>query len=112
MTKPKSQTRVPNFVFVVDRASFIAWTMGILLDRKVEHHPPKHDGELLCDVVVHEVIGDTLENREAEKVLKKGGTVMLTVGSKPFSLLRLDKKQQAYVETRIPATTTSKRRKA
>ena len=103
-----TKVRIPNFVFVVDRASFIAWTMGILLDRKVKHHPPKHDGELSCDVVVHEVIGDTLENREAEKVLKKGGTVMLTAGSKPFSLLRLDKKKQAYVETRIPTTTKSK----
>ena len=103
-----TKVRIPNFVFVVDRPSFIAWTKGILLERKVEHHPPKHDGELSCDVVVHEVIGDTLENREAEKVLKKGGTVMLTAGSKPFSLLRLDKKKQAYVETRIPTTTKSK----
>ena len=72
---------------VVDRAGFIAWTEGILLKR----------------TRTTMVIGDTTENREAEKILKRGGTVMLTVSGKPFSLVRPDKKRGGYVETPLVA---------
>lgn len=70
---------------VVDRASFIAWTKGILLERT---------GTTL-------VIGDRDENRKAEEILLKGGTALLTVDGRPFSALRADQEQRRYVETRL-----------
>ena len=49
------------------------------------------------------IVGDTLANREAEKILKKGGVVLLTIASKPYSTLRLNKKQKCYEETLLKA---------
>jgi len=72
-----------NFDIAVDRASFIKWTEGYLLYR----------------TKTKMIVGDTMANRRAEKILEKGGTVLLTVNSKPYSTLRLNKKQKCYEET-------------
>jgi hypothetical protein len=72
-----------DFDIIVDRASFIKWTEGYLLYR----------------TKTKMVVGDTLANREAEKILKKGGTVLLTIDSKPVSTVRLNKKRNCYEET-------------
>jgi hypothetical protein len=72
-----------NFDIAVDRDSFAKWTEGYLLWR--------HGNKL--------IIGDTLANRKAEKILKKGGTVLLTVDSEPVSTVYFDKKKNSYVET-------------
>ncbi len=53
----------------LDRASFIAWTQGILLDLKRG-----------CGVV-----GDHRDHDRAEQVLKQGGRVFLTVRGRPVS---------------------------
>lgn len=71
-----------DFDVITDRAGFIKWCEGYLLYRT----------KTLM------IVGDTSANREAEKALKKGGTVLLTVNSKPFSTVKLDKKTNAYVE--------------
>lgn len=64
----------------VDRSSFVAWTQGILLDRKG----------------LGMIVGDDVRNERAERVLEQGGTVILTVDGAPFS--RMVNGEDGYYE--------------
>ena len=76
----KKAVQVP--ALVVDRDGFVAWTQGIIFERRGNHL----------------VIGDSMENVRAEKLLKKGETVMLTRGGVPFSTVTLDRKKNEFIE--------------
>ena len=58
----------------VDRASFIAWTEGVLLSR---------DAAGRC------VVGDNADHEKVEDILEAGGEVGLTVRGKLVSILKL-----------------------
>lgn len=74
--------RYPERLYL-DRASFIAWTDGILL----EFHKGKG------------VVGDNINHERAEKVLKEGGRVFLTVDGKPVT--ELIETDEAYKEIEV-----------
>lgn len=70
---------------VIDRTEFMYWVEGYAIYR----------------TKTRMVMPNDLQCGRADRVLKKGGTVMLTVKGKPFSTLKLDKKQNAFIEKEI-----------
>jgi hypothetical protein len=68
----KSRAAVYQGLMVVDRAAFIAWCSGVLLER---------DGDGKC------VVGDHVNHPLAEAALERGEEVGLMVDGKLFSKL-------------------------
>lgn len=81
--QPHQKNTKEMTMIIVDRDSFIAWTQGILLDRKA-------DGTFVC--------GDNELNKEAEEALKNGKTIGLTVEGRIVSTMSLDEETDSYRE--------------
>ncbi len=62
-----------NKLFTVDRQRFTLWAQGTLLDR---------DAEGKC------IVGDYAECEEAERRLKDGETITLTIQGKPVTTMK------------------------
>lgn len=73
-------------MLIVDRDSFIAWTEGTLLERRI-------DGTF--------VVGDDETNERAEKALEAGETIGLTIGGRLESTMAFDEAQGDYVEKEV-----------
>lgn len=69
--KPKAR----KYALAVDRGSFMAWVQGVLLDRD-------RSGKCL--------VGDHVDHEKVGKALDAGEVVLMTVGGKPFSTLKLE----------------------
>ena len=67
----------------VDRAQFVCWTQGILLDRTQSSL----------------VLVDERACAQAESDLEEGLEIITTVDGRPYSRMRLDSEADAYVET-------------
>jgi len=72
-------------MIIINRASFIAYTQGVLMDFK--------DGT--------GVVGDNINHERAEEALNNGETVGLSVGGKLFSTIALDKEAGEFREQEI-----------
>ncbi|NIO74763.1 MAG: hypothetical protein GTN69_02455 [Armatimonadetes bacterium] len=73
-------------MLLVDRASFIAWIQGTLLDRR-------EDGSM--------VVGDDVAHERAEAALEDGETIGLTVGGRLVTTMAYDADADGYVETEV-----------
>jgi len=76
-------------MIVVDRAEYMAWCEGILLDRKA-------DGSM--------VVGDQANHEKADEALADGEPVGMTVNGNLISVIQFDEEQEAYVEKEIELT--------
>jgi len=72
----------------IDRTEFMYWTKGYALYRT----------RTTCVIVNDRLC------KEADRDLRRGRTIVLTVRSRPFSRMKLDRKANAYVERRIKRT--------
>ena len=80
--KEKKKEKKPEELFL-DRASFIAWTEGVLLSFKNGRG----------------VVGDHVDHERVEPVLKAGGRVFLTVRGKPVTEVVVTKR--GFVEREL-----------
>ena len=70
-------------MLIVERSSFIAWTQGILLDFSMGRG----------------IVGDSADNEEAEKAVRRGERVGLTINGRLHSVIQQD--GEKFVEKKI-----------